>query len=194
MSRIFILDGHPGETSISRQICERYAAAARAAGHEVRIEHLHGMEFDPDFEFGSYSQIKPLEPDLERVMEHVEWCEHMVLASPMWWGGLPAKLKGLIDRGFLPGRTFDPKRTKMGFPYPLLEGRSARVFLTSDTPGLIFKTLYSAALIVQLKRQVFGFCGFKPTRVLFFAGASHPKDGAVDKWLAQAETLGAAAQ
>ena len=38
--RIFVLNGHPAETSLNRTLAEAYADAARAAGHEV----LHVVE------------------------------------------------------------------------------------------------------------------------------------------------------
>ncbi|MDN3719732.1 NAD(P)H-dependent oxidoreductase [Roseibium salinum] len=34
------------------------------------------------------------------------WCEHFVVVHPLWWGGLPAKLKGVFDRILLPGMAF----------------------------------------------------------------------------------------
>ena len=93
--RIYILNGHPAESSLNRTLAETYAAAARDVGHEVRLTHLHGLAFDLDFGFGGYDNQKPLEPDLEQVLADIEWSEHVVLTTPMWWGGLPAKLKGL---------------------------------------------------------------------------------------------------
>lgn len=192
--KIFILNGHPGETSLSRAFAERYAEAARNAGHEVRLAHLSKLEFDDDFGQGTYSNFKPLEPMLETVMDDMEWSDHLVLTTPMWWGGLPARLKGLIDRAFVPGRAYDPRRPKLGgMPSPMLTGRSARVILTSDTPGWIMRLLYRRALIWQLRGQILGFVGFKPTRFTYFAGASHPKPGLVARWIAQVERIGAAA-
>ncbi|MBJ6373028.1 NAD(P)H-dependent oxidoreductase [Sedimentitalea arenosa] len=192
--KIFVLDGHPAKTSLSREFAERYADAARHAGHEVRITHLSELVFDEDFGQGNYENFKPLEPVLEQVMEDIEWSEHLVLTSPMWWGGLPARLKGLIDRAFVPGRAFDPRNTTLsGMPSPMLTGRSARVILTSDTPGWVMRLLYRRALIWQMRGQILGFVGFKPTRFTYFAGASYPKPGMVERWIGQVERIGAAA-
>lgn len=183
--RIFVLDGHPGSTSLSRYLSQAYAEQAKQAGHDVRLLHLSDLSFDVDYGAGGYSTWKPLEPQIEAVLENIEWCEHMVLATPMWWGGLPAKLKGLIDRTFLPGRTFD---TRGKMPKPMLKGRTARVFLTSDTPGWYFRLVLKNALVWQLKRQILGFIGLK-TKVTTFAQASHPKQGAVDGWRKTVEAL-----
>lgn len=192
--KIFILDGHPAAASLSRSFADTYAEAAREAGHNVRIAHLNQLDFDEDFGAGNYKNYKPLEPALEEVLANIEWSDHIVMTSPMWWGGLPARLKGLIDRAFLPGRTFDTRNTTLsGLPAPMLSGRTARVILTSDTPGWIMRLLYRRALIWQLKGQIFGFVGIKPTRVTWFAGASDPKQGRVDQWLEKVRAIGARA-
>ena len=180
--RILVLDGHPAETSLSRRLAETYVEAARAKGHELRLVRLHDLQFDPDYGFGGYANHKPLEPDLEHFLTDLEWCEHFVMVSPMWWGGLPAKLKGLIDRAFLPGRVFDTRAK--GLPKPMLSGRSAQVVLTSDSPWWYFRFLLHRPLYWQLKRQILGFVGFKPVEVLHFSQASHPKPEQVDSWSA----------
>lgn len=192
--RIFILDGHPAETSLSHTLTEAYAASARKAGHEVRVTHLHDLDFDLDYGFGGYQNSKPLEPVLERLLDDLEWSEHVVLAAPMWWGGVPAKLKGLFDRALLPGRAYDTRNTTMfGLPKPMLTGRTGRIILTSDTPGWFMRIAYGNALLRQLKSQVLGFIGVTPARVAYFAGASHPKPGVVDRWIGKVSRIGAAA-
>ena len=62
--RIFVLNGHPAATSLTRTMAQTYAAAAQKAGHEVRITHLHDIDFDMDYGFAGYAQHKPLEPCL----------------------------------------------------------------------------------------------------------------------------------
>ncbi len=193
MKRIYILNGHPAKNSLSKILAENYAQAARHAGHDVRITHLHDLNFDCDFGFGGYEKIKPLEPALEQVLQDLVWSEHFVLTTPMWWGGLPAKLKGLIDRTFLPGRVFDTHRIKFGLPSPLLSGRSARVIMTSDTPSWFMRLIYKNALLWQLRRQILGFIGIKPSRFSYFAVASHPQHHSVERWIDQVKKLGSIA-
>lgn len=118
----------------------------------------------------------------------------MVLTTPMWWGGLPAKLKGLFDRALIPGRTFDTRETDwMGMPAPMLSGRTGRVFMTSDTPGWFMRWIYRNAMLRQLRDQILGFVGIKPARITHFSGASDPKPGSVEKWISEVQKYGAIA-
>lgn len=191
--RIFILNGHPAERSLNRTLAETYAAAAQAAGHDVRLTHLRDMAFDSDYGFNGYTYSKPLEPDLETLLGDIEWAQHVVITTPMWWGGLPAKLKGMFDRAFLPGRSYDTRNLKItGMPRPMLQGRSARLVITSDTPRWFLSLIYRSAMIRQLRDHILKFVGITPTRVSFFAGASHPKAGRTDTWIATARQLGTA--
>ena len=192
--RIYVLNGHPAATSLNRTLAEAYADSARDAGHDVRVTHLCDLAFDPDYGYGGYERSKPLEAALEEVLADLEWCEHLVLTTPMWWGGVPAKLKGLFDRAFLPGRAFDTRATDwMGMPGPLLSGRTGRVIMTSDTPGWFMRWVYRNAMLRQLRDQVLGFVGIKPARITHFSGASHPGPGTVDRWVASVRTYGVAA-
>lgn len=186
--RILVLNGHPADTSISRQIALAYARAAELAGHQLRVTHLADLDFDPDYGFGGYHRQKPLEPQLETFLDDLGWCEHFVLVTPMWWGGLPAKLKGLIDRSFLPGRAFDTRGG--GLPKPLLTGRTGRVILTSDSPWWYFRLLHRP-MFWQLKQQILGFVGVKPVRFTHFAQASHPTPERIEAWLNQVRGMAA---
>ena len=188
--RILILNGHPAAQSLSRHFAETYAEAARNAGAEVKLLHLSDLHFDADFGFAGYRQTKQLEPDLEHVLELFTWCEHLVLTSPMWWGGIPAKLKGLFDRVLLPGRTFDTRVIRNGFPTPMLSGRSARVLLTSDTPDWFFRTVYRGALWVQLKHQILGFVGFKPAQLSHFSTTKEADARQIAGWTDKVSKLG----
>lgn len=189
--RILVTNGHPAEKSLSKLITQTYAEAAQAAGHDVRIMHLDTMTFDPDHGFAGYAQHKPLEPALKSFRQNIEWANHIVLITPMWWGGLPAKLKGLIDRTFLPGWAFDTsRRTKVGMPAPLLSGRTGRAIVTSDTPNLFFGLLYRKALLRQIKGQIFHFVGIKPARITHFAPASKADADQIASWMDVIRTLG----
>ncbi|WP_415922477.1 NAD(P)H-dependent oxidoreductase [Tateyamaria sp. SN6-1] len=192
--RITVLDGHPGTQSLSRLFTDTYTQAAQEAGHDVRVVRLSDLEFDMDFGDGGYSHWKPLEPQIEAVLKDLEWADHVVMSAPIWWGGLPAKLKGLLDRILLPGRAYDTRNlNRLGMPSPMLTGKTGRIILTSDSPRWYLRMVHGSALLRQLTGQVFGFVGIKPTRFTYFSGASHPKPGLVERWTREVQKIGAQA-
>lgn len=190
--KILVLDGHPAKDSFCGALAAAYADAAKKNGHNVRVLQLADLSFDPDFGSGSFKSIKPLEADLEAFWSDLEWCNHFVVAHPLWWGGLPAKLKGLIDRVLLPGKAFKYVPGK-ALPAKLMTGRTSEVLVTADTPGWIFRLIYGLAIKKQMKLQILEFCGLKLKNYAWFAPIHQSTETARTKMLGKAARLGAAA-
>jgi NAD(P)H dehydrogenase (quinone) len=188
--RILIADLHPARLSLSAGIAQAYRDGASAAGHETRTATLSEMAFNPDFGQSVFRNAPALEPDLVTFRDTLDWAEHVVLITPMWWGGLPAKTKGLFDRTLLPGHAFDPRQKRMGLPKPLLAGRTARLILTSDTPGWAFWLMYRNALRHQVQRQILAYVGIKPMGFTHFSPVEHSTDTIRANWLAKTSALG----
>ena len=85
-----------------------------------------------------YAQIQPLEPDLLDAQASITWAQHLVWVYPIWWGGLPALLKGFLDRIFLPGFAFK-YRPNSALWDRLLTGRSAELLVTMDSPPWYYR-------------------------------------------------------
>ena len=168
--RVLLLDGHPDEGRFSSHLLQQYENAL-PKGFSVKRVAVREMDFSPILRFG-YAKRVNWEPDLVSLAKQLDECDHLVVSFPMWWGSEPAELKGLLDRLFLPGFTFayhsdDPWWDR------LMEGRSADVIATMDTPPLFLRLSYGNALIKRWKRQILGFCGFKPVRFLACGPIKH---------------------
>jgi len=185
--KIFVLNGHPRQDCFCKAIADHYADVSSQTGYETRQLNLADMKFNISLD-GGYRDLQPLEPDLEAFWQHIEWCDHFVMVHPLWWGGMPAKLKGVFDRSFLPGKAFDPSKGS-GFPEKLLKGRSARVIITSDTPKWYFNWGYSAAAFKQTGRQILGYCGFKPVSFTMFSPIQNSTDKQRVAWLKQVAAM-----
>lgn len=186
--KIFILLGHPdaGPEPLSRQLADAYEAAARLAGHEVRRTDLSALQFDPILHKG-YRARQELEPDLMKVQEDMTWCEHFVLFFPNWWGGMPALLKGMWDRMFLPRFAFSMWKNRMGWN-ALLKGRSARVVITCSNP-VILDLLAFGDFSASIKRSLLSFAGFS-TKVTAIGRSERLSEGQKAGWLRRISRLG----
>ena len=190
-ARIFIWVGHPRSTSLSHGMADAFQAAAEAAGAEVRRMNLSDMEFDPDLTEGYHSR-KTLEPCLEAWRENTIWANHLVWAYPQWWGGMPAKMKGVIDRCFLPGFAMAYHENDPWWDR-LLAGRSADIFMTSDAPVVFDALSYGRAAKKQVMRPVLNFAGVKPARIFQFGPVKGAKPAKIEAWIAKAAARGKAA-
>lgn len=185
--KIFILLGHPdsGPEPMSRQLTDAYEEAAKAAGHEVRRMNIFDLSFDPVLHKG-YRAIQELEADLKLVQENMSWCEHFVLAYPNWWGGMPAVLKGMWDRMFLPRFAFRMWKNRFGWD-ALLKGRTSRVFITCGNP-VILDHIAFGDFTASIKRSLLQFAGFK-TRVTAFGNAERASETKKAAWMRKVAKL-----
>ena len=164
--KILVILGHPQSDSFCAALAARYATAARAQGAEVRELRLGELHFNPVLTVG-FKGEQPLEPDLTAAQAAITWAEHLVFVYPTWWSGMPALLKGFVDRVFLPGFAFRYRKDSAWWD-KLLTGRSADVLLTMDTPPFVYRWLLGAPALKQMKAGVLEFCGVKPVRVTLF--------------------------
>ncbi|WP_150596461.1 NAD(P)H-dependent oxidoreductase [Pseudomonas fluorescens] len=185
--RILLILGHPSTTSFCAALAERYAQSALDAGHEVRQLRLGEMVFDPVLREG-YQQIQTLEDDLNAAQSDILWAEHLTLVYPIWWGGIPALLKGFFDRVLLPGFAFKYRKGK-AFPDKLLNGRTAHLLVTMDTPPWYYRLIYRMPGLHEVRKTTLEFCGIKPLRTLTFGPVLGSTDQQRRSWLQQAQAI-----
>ena len=80
------------------------------AGHDLQIVDLYERDFDPRLTSSERQSYYASEHDCRAVAEDAEGLQTadvLVLIFPTWWFGLPAILKGWIDRVFVPGIAYD---------------------------------------------------------------------------------------
>lgn len=159
---IFILLGHPDKYTTCGMLATAYEEAAEKAGHQVRRTNLGDLHFDPILHKG-YHEIQELEPDLVRVQDNFKWADHIVIVYPNWWSSMPALLKGLFDRMFLPGFAYHFNESHMTW-HRLLKGKSARVIITMDNWPTIARFLFGD-YTNEISRAILGFSGVHPVRI-----------------------------
>lgn len=107
--RALVIHCHPGPESFSAAIRDVVLARLRHAGAEVRLRDLYAEGFDPVVSAPELAAYADIPRNREGVAGHVAdlmWCDTLILVYPTWWYGLPAMLKGWMDRTLLPGVAF----------------------------------------------------------------------------------------
>ncbi len=172
--RILVILGHPRRESFGAALADEYQDGAQSAGAELRRIAVSELCFDPEVHHAA-PERQPLEPDLVAAQSAISWADHLVFIYPTYWGGLPAKLKGFLDRTFTPGFAF---RTlpDAGGRRKLLRGKTAEIITTLDMPPEVYRARYRRPGIEELRRAVLRYCGVQTTRVRLIgpvAGSTH---------------------
>ena len=117
--RYLVVHAHPDPASFNRLLCDTAVGALTRAGHDVTLLDLYADGFVAAMsrsERAAYHGDNPiLDAQVRRYTDAVRSCDGLVFVYPTWWWGLPAILKGFLDRVFVPGVAFalDPKSNKV---------------------------------------------------------------------------------
>lgn len=185
--KILILLGNPDKETYSGSIADAYQRGAEEAGHEVRRVNIGEMKFDPILHKG-YKVIQELEPDLLSLQESWKWADHTVIVYPNWWNTMPAILKGLFDRMWIPGFAFnfDKQSHKL---IQRLKGKTGRVIIVAGTNSP-FKTWWQYGDYTnEIQHGILEFAGIK-TKVSAFGPCERVSNTCREKWIKKVEGLG----
>lgn len=185
--KILVLLGHSDKETYSGNIADHYQAGAEEAGHIIERVNLGELQFDPILHKG-YKEIQPLEPDLVNLQDKFKAADHIVIVYPNWWCTMPAILKGLFDRFWIPGFAFNfNKETKKIDQH--LKGKTARVIIVAGTHSP-FKTWWKFGDYTnEIQYGILEFAGIK-TKVSAYGPCEKVENACREKWLGEVETLG----
>jgi putative NADPH-quinone reductase len=129
------------------------------------------------------AEIRALQQDIERA-------EHIVLLFPLWLGGVPAKLKALLEQVFRGGFGF--AIGERGW-ISKLKGRSARLVVTMGMPGPVFRLVFGAHGVKAIEKGILMLAGVRPIRSSIIGGVESIGPAGRARWLARMRALGAKA-
>ena len=177
---VLLVVAHPEPRSFNGALTEVAVETLASEGHRVDLSDLYAMGFKAvaaaddfvdradaerfrlDHEQAHAQATGALAPDVAAEQEKVRAAELLVLQFPMWWFGMPAILKGWVDRVFARGFAYSPGRK---YDTGLLAGRTALVSVTTGTsaatyaPDGIDGSLLD--ILWPLHNGVLRYCGFE---------------------------------
>ncbi|WP_298819004.1 NAD(P)H-dependent oxidoreductase [uncultured Roseibium sp.] len=107
--RVLVVYCHPCEESFNAALCKTVISALEEDSHDVRLTDLYAREFDPVMsaqERRGYHTPQSNTVPIAQDLADIKWCEAIVFIYPTWWFGLPAMLKGWLERVWVPHETF----------------------------------------------------------------------------------------
>lgn len=200
--KAFVLLAHPEPKSFNAALFHTAVDTLRAAGHEVRTSDLYAQAFQPVSDRRNFTTVKDphyfkpqleelhatevggFAPDLEAEMRKVEWCDLMIWQFPLWWFGLPAILKGWVDRVFAMGRTYGGERF---YADGAFRGKRALLSLTTGGPESAFvKGGWNGdiqAILRPIQRGMLSFTGFAVLAPQLCCGPARAAAAQRARWL-----------
>lgn len=148
---------NPNPKSLSSAYRDALVELTEMSANPVNVRDLYNIGFSPVLEMRDFDAVKhgqiPAEVKVEQ--DYVMWANLITFVYPVWWAGMPALMKGYIDRvftkgfaytmddeGHLKGLLGDKKvviLNNMGFPYAYYEKMGMLDSMKQATDEGIFK-------------------------------------------------------
>ncbi|MBK8367652.1 MAG: NAD(P)H-dependent oxidoreductase [Bacteroidetes bacterium] len=124
MKKVLIIHAHPESQSFCSSLKNEAVSYFQSQGAEVKVSDLYAMGFNPVGDKHDFKQLQNPDffkyqmeqvhahqnnlfmPDVKTEMDKLEWCDTLIFNFPLWWFGLPAILKGWVDRIFAMGLVY----------------------------------------------------------------------------------------
>jgi len=186
--KILVINGHPDKESYNYGLSQAYIKGAENSGAEVKEIQIGELSFDPNLQYG-YRKRTELEPDLLNAQQLLKWAEHIVWVYPVWWGSVPAIMKGFLDRVLLPGFAFKKREGSLWWD-KFFNGKTSRLICTMDQPPLYYRLVYGGPSHKAMKKLTMNFIGVRSVKVTAIGPIRLSKDSFREKWLNKVEKLG----
>lgn len=117
--RALVLVAHPDRTSLCHAAADRAVVGLERAGHHVDVIDLYEQGYRAAMSLEERLAYETDDPIRDpRVAEHAELllqAQIVVFVYPTWWSGLPAILRGWLERTMVPGVGFhlDPRTNRV---------------------------------------------------------------------------------
>ncbi len=188
LKKVLVINGHPDKESYNNGLALAYRRGAEKSGAEVREISIRELKFNINLKFG-YRKRTELEPDLLSAQEDLKWAEHIVWIYPVWWGSVPAIMKGFLDRVLLPGFAFKKREGSVWWDR-YFTGKTSRIICTMDQPTWYYRLINRSPSHYAMKKLTLNYIGIKKVDITAIGPLRLSKDEYRTNWLKKIEKLG----
>jgi NAD(P)H dehydrogenase (quinone) len=179
---VLIVFAHNEPRSFNAAMKDLSVGTLEAAGHAVQVSDLYAMGFNPVASAADFSEranpdylVYALEqrhaygkgalaPDIAAEVDKVKWADLIIFNFPIYWYGMPAIMKGWIDRVFISGLCYGGRRI---YDRGGLKGKSAMLAISLGGQAHMFGPgAVHGELEVMLQPILRGMLAYVGLRVL----------------------------
>lgn len=184
-----IIYAHPNQESLNGQFKQAIEKNLVQQKQDVIVRDLYTLGFDPVLSLEDMTgQRKGIVNELiKKEQEYIKWADIVTFIYPIWWTGMPAIMKGYIDRVFSYGFAY---RYDQGIQKGLLTGKQAIILNTHGKSNEEYSTIgMDKALLLTSDKGIYTYCGFQVTEHFFFDKADRATPEVIEIWLSKIRDL-----
>lgn len=187
--RHLIIYAHPNENSLNHHLLNTVIETLQYHNEEIIVRDLYDIGFNPVLSLNDMQgqRMGKVSDDVKTEQDHISWAEQITFIYPIWWTGLPAMMKGYIDRVFSYGFAY---RYDQGIQKGLLKGKKTVIINTHGKSHEEYeKTGMDKALTLTSDNGIFIYSGLEIIRHFFFDKADKASPENLKIWKGQIKNL-----
>lgn len=174
--KYLVVYAHPNPASFNHAILETVVGELEKAGQEVVVRDLYGISFNPLLSGRDFAAMQggSVTDDVRKEQEYIRSSDLLIVIFPLWWAGMPAMLKGYIDRVFTDGFAYSIKEDGIE---GLLKGKKIHIITTTGAPREMYEEMGMFKSLSQtIDGGIFQFCGMELTEHTYFTAIPYIAD------------------
>lgn len=184
-----IIYAHPNENSLNCLFKNVLVAKLQQQNDEVEVRDLYQMNFNPVLSLEDMAGQRKgmVADDVKQEQAFITWADCITFIHPIWWTGLPAIMKGYIDRVFSYGFAY---RYDQGVQKGLLTGKQAVVINSHGKSNAEYNAIgMDKALSLTSDKGIYLYCGFEMKRHFFFDKADRATAEAIEEYVGEIKAI-----
>lgn len=187
--KYLIVYAHPNPKSFNHAIKEQVETTLKKQAKQYSVRDLYMVKWNPVLGGADLkvSEQEKIPEDIKKEQQYIKEADVFIFIHPIWWFGMPAVLKGYIDRVFSYGFAYEvgPEGIK-----GLLPGKKVIILNTTGGPEENYlKYGFKDALTKVFRDGIYEFCAMKVVLHKFFYAVPTISDEARKKLLAEIDDL-----
>ena len=183
-----IIYAHPNNTSLNHLFKQNVEQNLLDNKHQVVVRDLYKLNFNPVLSLHDMAGQRKAQvaEDVEKEQSLILWADHITFIYPIWWTGMPAIVKGYIDRVFSYGFAYCYNN---GVQCGLLKGTKITIINTHGKSKLEYESIgMDKALKLTSDTGIFNYCGLDICNHFYVDNADKASIEDVKNWTSKITT------
>ncbi|MCA1919068.1 MAG: NAD(P)H-dependent oxidoreductase [Flavobacterium piscis] len=184
-----IVYAHPNSGSLNHFFKQTVLESLQESGEEIAVRDLNEINFNPvlSLEDMNGQRMGTVADDVKTEQDFITWADRIIFIYPIWWTGMPAIMKGFIDRVFSYGFAY---RYDQGVQKGLLTGKKTIIINSHGKSNAEYEAMgMDKALILTSDTGIFTYSGLEIQQHFYFDKADRASADNISDWESQIQTI-----
>jgi NAD(P)H dehydrogenase (quinone) len=177
-----IIYAHPNSGSLNHFFKQTILETLQESGEEIEVRDLYEINFSPVLSLNDMNgqRMGKVASEIQTEQDFITWADRIIFVYPIWWTGMPAIMKGYIDRVFSYGFAY---RYDNGVQKGLLTGKKTVIVNSHGKSNAEYEASgMDKALALTSDTGIFTYCGLDIQAHYYFDKADRASDENIEEW------------